>query len=148
MSDKNYPLTGDALEFVRKIDQRLLNGDKSISEDDLEKALEAARGHARAIAPTADRTDRIIWHDRQKRAFDALLELWEREGRKYKPFSERIGHYQIDTDADGNQTITDLKNGGTWGGMHISSRNNAGDAVDGLLEEEAMRAEEAEKHGQ
>lgn len=58
------------------------------------------------------------------------------------PTSQKVGHYQIDTDADGNQQITDLRTGRTWGGMHISSQNNAHDAVDGLLEQEEKDAED------
>lgn len=59
-----------------------------------------------------------------------------------QPRTEKLGHYQIDTDADGNQVITDLRTGRTWGGMHISSQNNAHDAVDGLLEQEAKDEED------
>lgn len=59
-----------------------------------------------------------------------------------KAFSVIHGHYRIDTDENGDQTIRDLSAGRTWGGMHISAQNNAGDAVDQLLEEEAMGEED------
>lgn len=60
---------------------------------------------------------------------------------KYKVTSEKVEHFQIDTDAAGNQIVTDLRTGRNWGGMHISSQNCATDVVENLLEEEAMRQE-------
>lgn len=56
--------------------------------------------------------------------------------------TEMYGPYRVDTSADGYQTITDTIKRRTWGGMHISSQNNAYDAIDALEEERAMRDEE------
>lgn len=60
---------------------------------------------------------------------------------KYQVTSEKIEHFQIDTDAAGNQIVTDLQTNKSWGGMQISTQNNASDVVENMLEEEAMKRE-------
>lgn len=62
-----------------------------------------------------------------------------------KAQSEIRGHYRIDTDEQGTQTVTDLKTKRSWLGGHISDEGNADDAIDDLLEEEAMKAEHGEE---
>ena len=58
--------------------------------------------------------------------------------------TEIRGHYRIDTDEQGMQTVTYLKEKSTWSAGHISDQGSADDAVDDLLELQAMREEEGE----
>ena len=56
--------------------------------------------------------------------------------------TEIRGQYRIDTDEQGMQTATDLKEKRSWSAGHISDEGCADDAVDDLLELQAMREEE------
>lgn len=56
-----------------------------------------------------------------------------------KATTEIRGHYRIDTDEQGMQTVTGLKEKRTWSAGHISDQGSADDAIDDLLEMQAMR---------